>query len=255
MKTNKLLKWLIAFALIFTVYVPLSKQAEAAQTLTATVNIKSGTLNVREKPSTSSKKVGSLKKGAKVTVYAKTKSGWSEIRYNKKKAFVATKYLIFTSTQASYQQDPNKIYVYKYEDGLYTEKSNGKKYTHEYFGKGWLLWTTTMPDKTTYQWYLRETKDGLYTVHPDDPHTHNALIKYPVKVGYSWKILYEGDLVNTYKITAVNKTVKTHAGTFKQVVEVTADEGVKMYYAKNVGLIKTTYKGKTTGELYQLKKK
>lgn len=57
----------------------------AATTENATVNTKGSPLTVRSGPSTSYKKVGSLEKGKAVTVYSKTKSGWSEIRYNGKK--------------------------------------------------------------------------------------------------------------------------------------------------------------------------
>ncbi|MFF2288695.1 SH3 domain-containing protein [Peribacillus butanolivorans] len=39
--------------------------------------------------------MGLLKKGAKVSVYSTTDSGWSKISYKKKKAYVATKYLKF----------------------------------------------------------------------------------------------------------------------------------------------------------------
>lgn len=89
---NRVLKWIIAFALGLGVVLPNSVTADAAtKKYSATVTVKN--LNAREKPSSKSKKVGTLKKGTKVTVYSKTKSGWSEIRYKKKKAYVSTKYL------------------------------------------------------------------------------------------------------------------------------------------------------------------
>ena len=58
-------------------------------------------LNVREKPSTTAKKLGTLKAGAKVEVHEKLKSGWSKITYNKKMAYVSTKYLNFNNTASS----------------------------------------------------------------------------------------------------------------------------------------------------------
>lgn len=54
-------------------------------------------LNVREKPTTNAKKLGTLKKGTKVEVHEKLSSGWSKITYNKKAAYVNTKYLNFSN--------------------------------------------------------------------------------------------------------------------------------------------------------------
>lgn len=97
-----MIKIALVFVLILSVLTPFSiSTAEAAtKTYSATVNIKSGTSIVREKPSASSKKVGSLKKGMKVTVYVKKVNTWSEIRYKKKKAYVMTKYLKFSSSKS-----------------------------------------------------------------------------------------------------------------------------------------------------------
>lgn len=72
---------------------------EASSMITATVNVKSGTLTVREKPSVTSKKLGSLKNKTKVTVYVKNKNEWSTIKYTYKKkkikAYVSALYLKF----------------------------------------------------------------------------------------------------------------------------------------------------------------
>ncbi|MBS4200627.1 SH3 domain-containing protein [Bacillus sp. FJAT-49732] len=94
---KRLNKIAIVSAMIISFILPYSTPAEAAKTSTAVVNVDSN-LNIRQKASASSKKVGTLKKGTKVTVYANTKSGWSEIRFKNKKAYVSTKYLKFNST-------------------------------------------------------------------------------------------------------------------------------------------------------------
>ncbi|WP_425388980.1 SH3 domain-containing protein [Domibacillus iocasae] len=65
--------------------------------------------NVRSGPCTNYKSVGSLKNNIQVTVYSQTKSGWSEIRYNKKKAYVSTKFL----RMYSYLMDKTKVYTFK----------------------------------------------------------------------------------------------------------------------------------------------
>ncbi|WP_158287121.1 PdaC/SigV domain-containing protein [Mesobacillus foraminis] len=90
---KKIVKWTLVMVLLMAVFISSQVPAQAATTYPASVN--ADVLNVREKASTKSKKVGTLKKGTKVSVYSKTKSGWSEIRYKKKKAYVSTKYLRF----------------------------------------------------------------------------------------------------------------------------------------------------------------
>lgn len=64
-------------------------------TYSATVKINSGSLNVRSSKSTKNKKniVGSLKKGASVTVYVKNKKGWATIEYGNRLVYVSSKYL------------------------------------------------------------------------------------------------------------------------------------------------------------------
>ncbi|RFU61119.1 SH3 domain-containing protein [Peribacillus glennii] len=101
MKIHTFTKLLICFILAFSFLFPLtSNSGHAAATKIAYVDV-SGSLNVRSGPGTSYKKVGSLKDNAKVTVYAKTNNEWAEIRFKKKKAYVATQYLRFYSSISS----------------------------------------------------------------------------------------------------------------------------------------------------------
>ncbi|MQR96894.1 SH3 domain-containing protein [Fictibacillus phosphorivorans] len=62
----------------------------AAATKTATVNATS--LNVRTEPSSSSKQIGSLKKGSIVTVF-NVEKGWANISFQDRKAWVSSAYL------------------------------------------------------------------------------------------------------------------------------------------------------------------
>ena len=77
------------------------------------------------------------------------------------------------------------------------------------------------------------------------------MLKYPVKVGQTWSVGYQG-FVHTYKITSTTKTITTQAGTFRNVIEVTADDGGVDYYAPNVGLIKVIFEGITKVELVKV---
>ena len=126
---KQLLKIIITCALILIIFTPGKIAVKASTTQSATVNTKG--LNVRAKALTKSKKLGTLKKGSKVTVYAKTKSGWSEIRYKNKKAFVYSKYLTFikkTAKAPSYLMNKKKTYVYKDKSiGQYTLKDSSEE--------------------------------------------------------------------------------------------------------------------------------
>ncbi|MBV7504117.1 SH3 domain-containing protein [Bacillus sp. sid0103] len=237
-----LLKVLIALALVVSILMPFQTTSFAASTSSATVNTKA--LNVREKPTTHSMKKGVLKKGTKVTVYLKTKSGWSQIKYQSKKAYVSTKYLKFISKKASYLLDKTKIYTYKGTDGTFQLIPTGKKYD------SWDIWHYSTPTETQ-KFIVGENSKGLYTGYIDSEYYID--IKYPAKVGQKWDIGYEGE--GQARITSLTKTVKTKAGTFKNCIEVKEDSGIITYYAKHIGKVKTVRNGKTVTELISLKKK
>jgi uncharacterized protein YraI len=89
--------WIIVllFTLISSLVLP-GERSEAATIQNAVVNAKS--IIVRTGPGSTYTSLGFLKSGAKIEVYSKTNTGWSEIRYNKKKAFVYTQYLKFPNS-------------------------------------------------------------------------------------------------------------------------------------------------------------
>lgn len=95
-------KIIIAVLVLFvfsTLIISFSESVEASTSnLTATTT---ADLNVREKPNVNAKKIGLIKKGTKIVVHEKLNSGWSKITYNKKTAYVNTKYLTFSSTVTS----------------------------------------------------------------------------------------------------------------------------------------------------------
>ena len=171
---KRLFKVLIMFVFIFSFFSFNSLTTEAATTKIAHVNIKSGTLNVRSGAGTKYKKVGSLKKDAGVYVYSKTKSGWSEIRYKKKKAYVATKYLKFAD---SYLMDKTKIYTYiEYKE----------KFKYVYSGKSDDRWDKWVVDGE-YGYFVDENINGLFTkLELDSEYIYSEDIRYPVKVGKTW---------------------------------------------------------------------
>lgn len=238
MSTKTFYKVLLALILITSTALSFNTlESKAASAKTGWVSISSGTLNVRSGPGTNYKSIGSLNNNAKVTVYSQSKSGWSQIGYKKGKAYVSTKYL----RMYSYLMDKTKIYTYKYE---------GKTYKHSYKGKydQWDQWKTSSSSAT---YLVYEDSKGLYTGYPESEYYID--LSYPLKVGKSWTVGYEGE--GTSKIIALNGTVKTPAGTFKNVVTVKSSDGYVSYLAPNVGFIKGIYNGKTDSELVSLTKK
>lgn len=96
---KKIILWQISLALLLSLFLIQPSVAEASTTYSGVVN--TDLLNVRAKPSSSSEKVGSLKKGTKITVYEKNKNGWATIQYKGKKRYVSAKYLNYPETAGS----------------------------------------------------------------------------------------------------------------------------------------------------------
>lgn len=221
MKDFKFLSFLIVFLLCLGVLAPAYSAAKATPTSTMIVTAKS--LTVRSKPSTSSKNMGSLKKGTKIKVYTITKSGWAETRYRQKKTYVLSKYL-----HMSYLLNKSKIYTYR---NLETEKK--EIWTYKKHDKGWDLWEVS--NQKGYYQIVKEDTSGLHGVYGGAYSENVTDLKYPIKKGKTWTNWIEE---SSYKltITSVKKTLKTPAGTFKNVVEVKGPDWTN-YYAPNVGWI------------------
>ncbi|MGG3890052.1 hypothetical protein [Metabacillus fastidiosus] len=146
---------------------------------------------------------------------------------------------IVEAKQTSYLMNTKKLYTYKY--GAASDKS-AATYTVEFWKKenGYNNWsTTTDANGEGFGFGEHETKDGLYL-------NDEKILAYPVKKGKTWKS--SGN--STYEIRAVNWTLKTPAGTFKNVVEVretVKDFGYRtFFYAPGVGSILETTKAKHT---------
>lgn len=249
---KQFVKVLIVFVIFISMYSVTETSKAAVTEYNATVNTVS--LSVREKPSISSKKLGTFKKGTKVIVFSKTSTGWSQITYKSRKAYVSTKYLKFAPT---YSPNRNKIYVYY-------DNNAGVSFVHKYFGtkNGWDIWNVsieTANDKLELeQEKFKEDRKGMYINLGNKTTTQ---LRYPLALGKTWSGTL-GNEIYTTKVTSLNKTVKTKAGTFTNVVELTTtNKGKtyvgKAYFAPNVGLIKSNYSDKVAGmnetQLVQLK--
>jgi len=91
---TKILKFSLALIILFSLSFT-TNTVEAASTSKATVTVNK--LGIFNGAGSKYKVIGHFKKGDKITIFSKTKSGWSEVRVNKKKAYVATKSLKFDS--------------------------------------------------------------------------------------------------------------------------------------------------------------
>lgn len=93
---NKRIIFLLASTLIFLSVIIITRPADSAfAAMKAKVNVNS--LNVREKPTVESKKLGQLNKGKEVTI-SQEKTGWTKILFNQSYGWVLSKYL--SKTQA-----------------------------------------------------------------------------------------------------------------------------------------------------------
>ncbi|MEH6940970.1 SH3 domain-containing protein [Bacillus sp. JJ722] len=93
---KKMLTVVVAFVLMIALFSPFaSKHAAAFSPQVGTIDITKGSLQIHSGAGTKYPVVGTLKRSDQVKVYSQTKSGWSEIRHNKKKAYVSSKYVRF----------------------------------------------------------------------------------------------------------------------------------------------------------------
>lgn len=212
------------------------------------------------KASSTGKALGILKKGVKIHVNNTSKFGWVEFDNNGKKNYVykdfitttkastattakkattTTKKTTTTTSKLSYKPVTTQKYTYKANGKTGVLSSTNKKTT-----TGFTSWKSTVAGKST-TFYVKEAATGVY--YGKTTKSAVKILPYPFSVNQSYK---NGQA--SYKVTAVNKTVKTTAGTFKSVATVSG-AGQVFYIAPKAGIIKITKSGKTTFELTKIK--
>ncbi|WP_409303066.1 SH3 domain-containing protein [Peribacillus sp. SCS-155] len=218
---NNIMKAIVALVMVCCVFSSIPIESHASPILSGTVT--ASKLNLREKATASSARLGSIPKGSIIHVYSLTNNGWSETWFNKKKAFVQTKY-IKLSPQISFKKDKKKVYTY-WESGSigtqrYLQKIKGKN-VWEAQGNGYHI-----------SYIEDETKNGLYYETSDGG--RKLVIPFPLVSGKTW---YDGSRqINI--ITSLTKTVKTPAGTFTNAIEIKSGS-LTFYFARNHAHIKT----------------
>lgn len=139
----------------------------------------------------------------------------------------------------SYAMDQSKVYTYS------ADEVGTIKYVYDKTeANGWNVWTTYEGGlQAKNPMVEREDDDGYYFSYltSEGPDLIVQLLKYPAVVGQKWSIDPGG--TGTMTITSTTETVTTPAGTFHNVVEVTGGGNVKVYYAPNIGRIKSSING------------
>lgn len=199
-------------------------------------------LDVREKASTNSNKLGSLTNRTKVTVIVKDKNGWTTIRYNNKNAYVLSKYLT-----PSFKKDPSLIYTYM---------EYGQKTTYNFLTKednDWDSWEVIY-NITPVLFSIGENGFALGSGYPEREVSNDLF--YPIEKGKTWT--NEFGLV--FEIVNEGTTVKTKAGTFKNAVVIKQtmdfnDSAIYDYYVPYIGEVLRTSEGKNILELIAIEKR
>lgn len=127
----------------------------------------------------------------------------------------------------SYARDPMMMYFYVDGDDkeravlMRTGKTSGMAE----------IWRYSHGD-SRFDFGQYEDVKGVYSIVKDGVRVLD--LKYPVKIGQSWRDPING----RSRITAVGETVTTPAGTFENVVVVEDGHGCVYYYAEHVGLVR-----------------
>jgi hypothetical protein len=145
------------------------------------------------------------------------------------------------ATKVSYLMNSNDNYTYTYYDTSSHKATFSETDTFQGHEKCGDLWSHTAGLTC---W--KETSAGLFAS-DEGPSAFYEVLPYPIKLGKKWK----GSDGSTIAIVGENKTVKTPAGTFKNVVVVQSGSE-KSYYAAGYGCIRIDSKGAMEYQLTKL---
>ncbi|WP_046180401.1 SH3 domain-containing protein [Domibacillus tundrae] len=229
---SKLLFFTLVLSFTFSSVFQGNPSSTKAATFTANASVSSSTLTAFEKPNAKSKKLGAFKKGNSILVYSSRDGGWSEVRVNKKVAYVAT-----SGLQFSYKMNTKYIYEYRGGTGMidkfrYISSKNGTNHWKLYYER------LAVDDPEYYNYYESEDNNSYYSVldygYGDKSKFVN--LKKPIKPGTKWSY-------NDFpaEIIATGKKLTVPAGVFYNVVVVQVgpdSDSSLLYYAPGYGLLR-----------------
>lgn len=197
---------------------------------------------LRAEPKQNAKTIGTIQNYTKVTVLSSS-NGWSYVQAGKSKGYVYTSALSKKNPKAGSMTvtgglAPKEGLILTYEpsflvdekETFYVEKED--EYTYLYNRKSPLY-----PDLSNFT-YIEDRQRLLMGVSSSDFIFVN--VPYPLKQGAT--TIDSSDMYEDQKVLveSTTKTVTVKAGTFKNVVILRYPDGFREYFAKGIGIIKST---------------
>ncbi|WP_404405056.1 S-layer homology domain-containing protein [Jeotgalibacillus malaysiensis] len=147
---------------------------------------------------------------------------------------------VTTSNQKniSYLMDTEKTYVFSEEiDGEYDEYVFSYEGIYAPLNIEWDIWYSTYSSGDEYEEIYTEYDNELRIGYPESE--YYTVLTYPLYEGQVWTDFYYEEEGDEYKITDVDATVTTPAGTFEHVIaQESIGYGQTVYFAPNIGMIK-----------------
>ncbi|GEK33592.1 SH3 domain-containing protein [Kurthia sibirica] len=200
---------------------------------------------IYSKPSIKSAKLQKLPKNSAVVITSKKSGSFTKIRYIFGYAYIKTAHLskATPANNAPLARDISKKYHYElpYNNGSrFNNKFNAsftKVYAPNKAVQNFWLYHSEPDQKGVVEF---DTTRGLYMGDIENGYLSLA-VKYPTRKNATWS----GSYGNKSRIISTKSTVKTTAGTFKNVV-IVKNSGNYSYFAPNKGLILLKNKHKKT---------
>lgn len=248
-------KFVIAIViLLIGSFYAVSLEADAATKTVMYVNAKSDIV-LRTKPAQNADRLGTIKNHAQLTVLSSS-NGWSYVQAGKNKGYVYTSALskknpkvAIAPTTVTKGLTPVNGLILTYSPSFSQVKKETFHVKRD--GKYTYLFKKRSPIYTDLADYTYvEDKDRLMMGESSSSFAFMDL-PYPLKQG-----AYTIDTASDEKVLveSTTKTIKVKAGSFRNVVILRYTDGYRIYFAKGIGVIKSTDdKGKILMELTSVK--
>lgn len=253
-------KWsIITIVVLFLSIVPLSQMEQHTEAATMQFVVAKNEILLRDAPKKNAKTILKIKSTSKVIVHSK-KGEWAFVEYNSKKGY------IYASTLTN--KNPNAFasppVVTK---GLMPKADRSYTYQPSFEGPEKVTYKASKNPSITnsielleadyigYTYIERKNQLELGVAYSD---VFFFSLSYPMKEkGTILDTDYGYDGINTttnVNVESTSATIKTKAGTFKNVVVLIYPNGTKLYLAKDYGIIRIAdFEGTITTELIAVK--
>lgn len=206
-------------------------------------NVSVTTLNLRKSASTSSTKLGTLNKGARVQIVQKKSNGWYKIRYKNSYAYISSKYVKLSNSNTNDRKNLNDFlfvgdsFTARMENII--KSKNQMVYVHAQGGSRpsyWLEKVDEMPDKNNIDSVSLLIGVNGVTVSTNIKDTkaliNQLIVKYPDKTIYVQRVFPVGKnftggnpVIYNKAINEYNKQLKEFCKTKSNVKIIDATKG------------------------------